>query len=281
MIDEKSGLYYESTGSENAQTIVFLHGGGVSGWMWHTHVAMLSPHYHCLVPDLPEQGNSAEVGPFSVEFAADCVADMIRNHTQGAKAHVVGLSEGAQVLVALLSRHPEVIDHAVCSSAILRPLPSGWIYARGVFRWAYRWFVAPLKNNDWWIRLNMHQSAGIGDEFFKDFKDSFQGTKESGFVNLMYHAMHFRMPGGLEKADSPVLVVVGKREYKQMKESALDLLEALSHAKGAMVSLGKGSSLVKEHNWALTAPGLFVETTKAWIEDRALPQELLRLSRTD
>ena len=39
------------------------------------------------------------------------------------RAHVVGLSEGAQVVVALLSRHPEVVDQRMISSAILRPLP--------------------------------------------------------------------------------------------------------------------------------------------------------------
>jgi len=274
-IDAKTGLYFESTGPEDKPTIVFLHGGGIGGWMWRRQVEALSSEYHCLVPDLPEQGESVNVGPFSVEFAADCVADLIRAHTHGGKAYVVGLSEGAQIVVALLSRHTDVIRSAFSSSAILRPLPGQWMYTRGLFAWSYRWFMAPLKNNDGWIRANMHGSAGIGDEYFTEFKKSFQQTTESGFSNLMYSAMHFKMPEGLEKANVPVLVVAGKLEYKQMRQSALDLLAVLPNAKGAMISLGQGSSLAKEHNWALTVPGLFTAAVKAWIENKPLPEELL------
>ena len=278
-IDSKTGLYFESTGPENAPTIVFLHGGGIGGWMWRKQVAALNSEYHCLVPDLPEQGESMAVGPFSVEFAADCVAELIRSQAHGGKAHVVGLSEGAQIVVALLSHHSEVIDHAVSSSAVLRPLPAQWMYTRGLFSLSYRWFMAPYKNNDWWIRLNMHGSAGIGDEYFTEFKKAFQETTDSGFTNLMYSTMHFKMPQGLEKANVPVLVVVGKLEYKQMQESGRDLLAVLPNARGVMVSLGQGSSLAKEHNWALTVPELFTATLKAWIEDRPLPEQLLAFDK--
>ncbi|MHC1684844.1 MAG: alpha/beta fold hydrolase [Clostridiaceae bacterium] len=276
-IDAKTGLYFEALGSQNTRSIVFLHGGGIAGWMWRYQVEYFKTKYHCLVPDLPEQGQSAGVGPFSVEGAADLIADFIRVNAHGGKAHVVGLSEGAVVLVALLSRHPEVVDHAVCSSAILRELPGNWMYTPALFKWSYRWFMAPFKNNDWWIRLNMHGAAGVSDEFYPEFKRSFQTTTESGFANLMVNAIHYRLPTGLAKANLPVLVALGKLEYKQMRQSGQDLLAALPNAQGVMVSLGKGSSLAKEHNWAMTAPQLFNQTVAAWIEDRALPEELLPL----
>ena len=278
-IDKSTGLYFESSGSEKAPTIIFLHGGGIGGWMWRKQVQALKAEYHCLIPDLPEQGESVNVGPYSVEFAADCIADLIRGQAHGGKAHVVGLSEGAQIVVALLSRHPEVIDHAVSSSAILRQLPGqDVLYTRGLFSISYRWFMAPFKNNDWWIRLNMHGAAGVADEYYPEFKKTFQQTTESGFTNLMYNALRFRLPTGLEKVDVPVLVVVGKLEYKQMIQSGLDLLVVLPNARGVMVSLGEGSSLAKEHNWAMTTPDFFTATVKAWIEDKPLPSELIPLT---
>lgn len=276
-IDTVSGLYFEEFGPVNAPTIVFLHGGGIAGWMWRYQVEFFKDKYHCLVPDLPEQGQSAAVGPFTVEFAADRIADLIHSRAHGAKAHVVGLSEGAQIVVALLSRHPASIDHAVSSSAILRPLSGQWMYTPGLFKASYRWFMAPFKNNDWWIRLNMHGAAGVGDDFYPEFKQSFQETTESGFANLMTSSLHFRLPPNLGNATAPVLVVVGKLEYKQMIQSGLDLLSELPNSHGVMVSLGKGSSLAKEHNWAMTAPALFNGTVQAWIEDRPLPAELTPL----
>jgi pimeloyl-ACP methyl ester carboxylesterase len=273
-VDMKTGLYYESTGPADAPTIVFLHGGGIGGWMWQKVVEVLSPAYHCLVPDLPEQGESLQVGPFSHAFAADCVADLIRAQAHGGKAHMVGLSEGAQIVVEMLSRHPEGMLSGISSSAILRPLPGQWMYTRSVFAWSYRLAMAPFKNNDGWIRLNMHGSAGIGDEYYPQFKKSFQQTTESGFTNLMYEAMHYRLPSGLEKVDLPVLVVAGQKEYKQMRQSALDLLHVLPQGRGAMLSLGAGSTLAKEHNWALTDPQLFAAAVRAWVEGKPLPAEL-------
>lgn len=271
-------LYYQELGSDNKPTIVLLHGGGAAGWMWRPVAEILCKEFHLLIPDLPEQGHSLDAAPFSHALAADLTADLIRSHAHGGKAAVVGLSEGAQVTVELLARHPRVMDHAVVSSAILRPLPGAWMYSPGLFRWMYRWFMAPLKDNDGWIRLNMKYSAGIGDEYFADFKQSFRETTEAGFVNLMLGAMRYRLPAGLEKADLPVLVVTGALEYRQMHDSARDLLAVLPQARGATVSFGRGSSLVKEHNWALTDPRLFAAAVRAWVRGEVLPPDLLPFS---
>lgn len=275
MRDSVFGTYFEETGTANKQTIVLLHGGGVSGWMWQGVTAILAKEYHCLVPDLPEQGESANVAPFTHVLAADNVGALIRALAHGSKAHVVGLSEGAQVAVAMLARCPEVMRSAIVSSAILRPMPGGWMYTRGMFRWSYRLFIAPLRNNDGWIRLNMRSSAGIGDEYFPQFKKSFQELSENGFVNLMYEAMHYRMPTGLEKAALPVLVVTGEHEYPQMKDSARDLLAVLPQVQGRSVCFGEGSTLAKEHNWALTDSAFFAAVAKAWVAGKELPTELL------
>jgi pimeloyl-ACP methyl ester carboxylesterase len=273
-MNESTPLFFKSTGSKDSHSIVFLHGGGAAGWMWRKQVEALSNRYHCLVPDLPEQGQSVNSGAFSMENAADLVAELISNQAYGRKAHIVGLSEGAQVAVAMLSRHPEVIDRALISSAILHPLPGMQFYTPGLIRASHRWFVEPYKNNNWWIKLNMQYAAGIPDEYFDDFKRSFQSTTEDGFTHMMLANLSFRLPSGLEKFQNPALVVTGSKEYKQMKESARDLLNVLPHAHGVVVDLGRNATLAQEHNWALTAPELFSKTIAAFIEDKPLPNEL-------
>lgn len=276
-IDSKRELYFESAGPADAPTIVFLHAGGVSGWMWQAQLEALSQQYHILVPDLPEQGESLAVAPFTHAFAAEKVAGLIRAQAHGGKAHVVGLSEGAQVTVALLAAHPEVMQTALVSSAILRPLPGSWMYTRAMFVWSYRLAMAPFKKSDAWIRLNMRYSAGIGEAYFPQFKRSFQQTTEDGFANLMTEAIQFRLPQGLERADLPVLVIAGSKEYTQMRQSALDLLAVLPNARGALLSLGPQASLAQEHNWALTDPALFTTAVRAWIEGTPLPAQLAPL----
>ena len=273
--DLTPGLYFETSGEQNPKTIVFLHGGGAAGWMWKNQVKAFKPDYHVIVPDLPEQGKSQGVGEYSTERAAELVAELIRTKAHNGISHVVGLSEGAQVTVALLARAHHVIDHAVVSSAILRPMMGSSLYTRPLLAASHRWFIEPFKNNDWWIRLNMKYSAGIPDEYYADFKLSFQEATEKSTANMMYSGLHFRLPAGLEKADVPVLVAVGKHEYKQMQESGKDLLRVLPRGQGVMVSIEPQSSLRKEHNWAMTAPELFNATVRAWIEDRPRPAQIL------
>lgn len=246
--------------------------------MWRKQVQALSPRYRCLVPDLPEQGQSLACGVYSTEKAADLVAALIRDNVKEGKAHLVGLSEGAQVVVCMLSRHPDVIESAFISSAILRPLPGAGLYTEGLFKLMHRWFIEPFKNNDWWIKLNMHYSAGIPDEFYEDFKRCFQQGTESSTTNMLLSGLRYRMPVGLENFHRKALVVTGSKEYTQMKESARDLLKSLPNVRGISVDLGPKATLAMEHNWAMTVPDLFSSTITAFIENKDLPVELKKFN---
>ena len=102
-------LNVEQYGSENRPTIVFLHGLGVSGWMWHDQVTQLEQDYHCVVVDLPGNGESYLRPWHSFAETAAQVADLIRREAHGGQAHVVGLSLGGYVTLHLLTAHPEVV----------------------------------------------------------------------------------------------------------------------------------------------------------------------------
>lgn len=209
-------------------------------------------------------------------LAAEKAAEIIRGQAHGGKAHVVGLSEGAQVAVQMLADAPERVESAVISSALLEPIPGmGWAASRAVLRWMYRLSIPPFRNADWWIRLNMRYAAGIPAQYYPQFKADFQTTTESQFTNLMYANQLFRLPAGINAAvDIPTLVVVGSKEYAAMKRSARALAAALPGAKAMEVNLGRKATLAMEHNWALTAPALFAQAARAWLEDLPLPVEL-------
>jgi len=271
-------LHFVEHGQDNDATVVLLHGGGGAGWMWRPQVEALSGAYHLLVPDLPEQGRSTEAGSFTMEHAAAMVADLIRESAHGAKAHVVGLSAGAQVGVQLLADAPEVVDTAVLSSPLTRPIPGGSLVTPGVLRWSYRLSMAPLRDVDWWIRLNMRSAAGVPDAYFGDFRESFRTLSESGFVDLMVANNTFRLPEGLGSAAARTLVVCGEREYPAMRESVIEVARALPDADARFVRHERKLTLAQEHNWNLTAPELFTATVSAWIEGGDVPAELVEAS---
>jgi pimeloyl-ACP methyl ester carboxylesterase len=266
-------LFVQESGQLTAPTVVFLHGGGGSGWMWQPQVEELGD-YHCIVPDLPEQGKSVNENPFTIQGSAEQIARLIRERGHSGKAYVVGVSEGAQVTVALLALAPELVERAVVSSALVRPLPGAGLMTPELIALSYRWSVSPFKNNEWWVRLNMKYAAGIPEKYYPQFSQTFRELTESGFTNVMIENQRFRLPQGLERVKAPTLIVVGKREYAVVRQSARDLANAIPSAQAFEVAHTRKLSLAEEHNWNLSMPELFTQTVRAWISNQPLPSAL-------
>jgi pimeloyl-ACP methyl ester carboxylesterase len=272
-------LFTLESGSPTRPAIVFLHGGGGGSWMWRDQLAALSDQFYCLAPDLPEHGQSSAVKPFSITGSAARTAELIRARVPGGRAHVVGLSEGAQIGVALLSQAPEVIERAILSSALLRPMPwLSWMFTPQMAGLSYDWGLTPFKHSEGYIRLNMKYAAGIPEEFYPQFKQAFQNYTRDSFIHGLVENQSFRLPDGLRQVQTPVLAVVGQKEYGAMRQSARDLRDILPNATGRMVNLGKKASLAQEHNWNMNAPDLFSRMVRAWVTAQELPAELLPLT---
>src|SRR4051812_48129227 len=101
-------LYVDEAGNPNAPSIIFIHGVGVSGWMWKTQIAAFSD-FHCLNVDLPGHGKSNHVPWVSLADTADQIAAVIRSRGTNGRAHVVGLSLGGHIAMSLLERHSSVL----------------------------------------------------------------------------------------------------------------------------------------------------------------------------
>jgi pimeloyl-ACP methyl ester carboxylesterase len=149
------------------------------------------------------------------------------------------------------------VDHAIVSSALVRPIPGGGLLTPGLIAFAYRWSVPPFKNSAWWVRLNMKYAAGVPDQYYPQFSQTFRELTESGFTNVMIENQRFRLPQGLDRVKAPTLIVVGKHEYAAMRQSARDLAAAIPGAQAYEVVHTRKMSLAEEHNWSLTAPDLF------------------------
>jgi len=264
-------LYVNESGPAAAPTLVFLHGGGGAGWMWQPQLEAFSD-YHCLAPDLPEHARSADVKPFTIAGAAAHIADLIRTRAHGGRAHVVGLSEGAQTLVALLALAPDLVDHAVVSSALVRPIPGMRFVSPGLIAWMTDLYM-PFKDGEFWVRANM-KGNGVPDRFYPEFKETTRLLTTALFVNILVENQRFRLPEGLGKVKAPTLVVAGKKEYGIMRQSVRDVAAAIPGAKGCLVAHSRRLSLAEEHNWNLAVPDLFNRTVRAWITGQPLPGEL-------
>lgn len=240
----------------------FLHGGGMSGWMWDDQVQELSEEYHCLVPDLPEHGKSMEVKPFSIGKSAEVIAVLIRERARGGKAHVVGLSLGAQIAVQLLSTTPEVIDHAIINSALVRRLPYMNKFIKPMVM-----LTMPLVRNKSFARLQA-KALHIPETSFAMYYEETKSVSADTLSRILIENANFGLPKGLDKVEVPTLILVGQKERGVMHKSAQDLLTAIPHARGYMIQ-GVG------HGFNLEDPVLFNHILRAWIKDESLPMDKL------
>ncbi|MEN6293370.1 MAG: alpha/beta hydrolase [Methanobacterium sp.] len=252
-------LYIKETGKSNDETIVFLHGDGIAGWMWDEQLKAFGD-YHCIIPDLPGHGKSAEVKSFSVQSAADMIIDIIKNKAKNGKAHLVGLSLGAQIVVQILNTAPEVVNHALISGAIVRnsrPTESFLELLDNLIA-----LYLPDKNKT--IRIMSYvRSYNIPKNLRSKFKESTYVIESYSLDKILRETILFKMPDNLEHVDVPVLVMTGEKDYRIVNESALNLLNVLPSSKGAI-------ALKVGHLWNIENPEMFNNVLRAWISNEDL-----------
>ncbi|WP_414470164.1 alpha/beta fold hydrolase [Methanobacterium sp. ACI-7] len=257
-------LYFKEAGKSNDETIIFLHSEGIAGWMWDKQLEAFGD-YHCICLDLPGHGKNAEVKPFTIKGTTDVIIDIIKNKAKNGKAHLVGISLGAQIALQILSVAPEVVDRVLISGALVRnsrPSLSFLNLLNDLIE-----IYLPDKNKT--IRIMSYVRAyNIPKNLRGEFKKSTYVIKPDSLDRIIRENMFFKMPSGLKNTDVPVLVMTGQKDFRIIKESAINLLDVLPNSKGA-VALKVG------HIWNIENPELFNKTLRAWMADEGLPEGLI------
>src|SRR5437867_1772653 len=120
-------VYYErrGRGAADAPAIVFLHGLGSCADDWTWQIPAFERDHRLLLVDLPGHYRSPlPAGPLSVDAMADAVGVLLARLGEP-PAHVVGLSLGGCVALALALRAPERVRSLTVVNAFARPLPAG------------------------------------------------------------------------------------------------------------------------------------------------------------
>ena len=259
-------LYYQETGARNGETLVFLHGGGLAGWIWEEQVKAF-PDYHCLVPDLPEHGKSAGVQPFTLEDAASRVVDLVRERAPDGKAHLVGLALGAQVILQILATAPEVVRNALITGTLLQSTPHTESLQELLDYTLTDYKV--VKDSRFLIKANMRM-YNISKSHFDQFQESTRRIKADSMDRILQANLFFTLPPGLEKADIPVRVMMGEKDYKVIKESAGELIRAIPQSEAYLVPK-------RGHMWSMESPELFNQVLRSFINKEELPPAIKRM----
>lgn len=123
-------LYYEACGDRPGSPVVFLHGLGSSTADWRGQVAAFQARHRVIALDLPAHGRTARRGgppggSLRVEGMAAAVGGLLARLGE-APAHVVGLSLGGCVAMALALSAPASVRSLTLVNTFARLRPAGW-----------------------------------------------------------------------------------------------------------------------------------------------------------
>ncbi|KAF9774460.1 hypothetical protein IL306_007538 [Fusarium sp. DS 682] len=264
-------LFFKSYNGTSSTTIVLLHGLFSCNLEWE-HVIPHLNDYHLIVPDLPKHSQSREIGPWSIELAADSVAHLIRKHAHGGQAHVVGLSLGGFTTMELIRRHPDLVKSAfVTGSTPFRPWQV-WAAERP----SLLHYGLKLVLNSGFYTLSVWMK-GLKDH--TQLKNEIAANNDWNLVNDAYAGLtkwqHDNVKDVADK-DKQILVTAGDQgdDVEGAKEMAKTFRKE-GHEDG-----NKSTACVIRgavHAWNLQFPELFAEGIQAWVEDKPLPEGFVNL----
>ena len=206
-------MQFREFGEAKRETIVLLHGGGLSWWNYRETAEMLKNEFHIILPIL--DGHAGSDRPFtSIEENAAEIISWIDAHCGGSVLLIGGLSLGGQILLEMLSQRRNLCSCALVESAAVIPSRLTNALIAPVFGCSYG-----LIQNRSFARLQF-QSLHIRPELFEDYYRDTCQIKNSDMVAFMKASTAYALKDTIRSSKANVRVYYGGKEPAEIKRSA-------------------------------------------------------------
>lgn len=206
-------MKYREYGSDQKDTILLLHGGGLSWWNYRAVAEFLQAEYHIILPVL--DGHAGSDRPFmTIEDNAAEIISFIDSYLEGSVQVIGGLSLGAQILLEMLSQRGSICRYALVESAAVIPSKITYAMIDPVFGCSYG-----LIKNKAFATLqfrSLHMAPALFEEYYRD---TCQIRKEDMIAFLKANTSYEPKPA-LQRCRADVRIAVGGKERNGMQRSA-------------------------------------------------------------
>lgn len=213
-------MNYIENGHTNKDTIILLHGGGLSWWNYRKASEKLSSDYRVILPIL-EGHTGSDAGFTTIEHNAAEIISFIDEHFGGSVLLIGGVSLGGQILLDILSQRMNICRYALIESALV--IPSRFLHA----------MIPPafgschgLIRHQWFSRLQF-RSLRIHPEFFEEYYRDTCGISKSDMIAFLQANSMYSLKESVRDSSAGVYVFVGEKENKAMRRSAEIIHETL------------------------------------------------------
>ena len=205
-------MRYVEYGAQNSQTIILLHGGGLSWWNYRDVAQLLSERFHVVLPIL--DGHADSNAPFtSIEDNAARIIAHIDQHFGGKVLAICGLSLGGQIATEILTQRSDICRFALLESTLVKPSSLTHVLIKPTFGMSYG-----LIKQKWFAKM---QAAylGIPKKLFDDyFRDTCKISKEDMIAFLQSNSTYSIKPA-LQDAQAKAHIVFGSNEQSSIRTS--------------------------------------------------------------
>lgn len=213
-------MRYVEYGKENQDTILLLHGGGLSWWNYEAVAESLQEEYHIVLPIL--DGHAESGRPFTtIENNAKEIIEYIDTFWGGSVLLIGGLSLGGQIVLEILSQREDICKYAIIESALVRP--SKWMYS--MIEPAFGSCYGLIKQK-WFSRLQFQSLKIRPDLFERYFADTCAISRNDMIAFLQANSL-YSLKESIRSCRAKVFIAVGGKENGSMLRSAKDIHDAL------------------------------------------------------
>ena len=239
-------------GKQNQNTVLLLHGGGLSWWNYREVAKHLEKDCHVILPVLDGHADSGVPITSIADNAAGLIA-YIDAHLGGQVTVLGGLSLGGQVALEMLSQRPGICRFALIESAPVKPSKLTHALIGPTFGMSYG-----LVKQRWFARMQADY-LGIPKALFEDyFRDTCAITKADMIAFLKANCA-YELQSALAETAAKVKIVAGAKEQKNILDSAKLLCRTIS---GSRLEILPG---LRHGDLSLNKPELYAKILTDWI----------------
>lgn len=214
-------------GETDNDKILILHGGGLSWWSLEPIIRILSKDFHVITPVIDGHGEDGETTFISISNISEKIISYVDENCNSFVKAICGLSIGAQIVVDILSKRYDIARFSIIESALVKPINFLNLLYLPMVSVSY-----PLVKYKWYSKLQSKVLFVPDENLNKYYEDSCKISKES-LINITLSNGLFKLDPNIRNTKTKVLILVGEKEIKKMKQSAIELHENI-----------KGSELV-------------------------------------
>ena len=247
-------MTYKEFGKEKKETVLLLHGGGLSWWNYREAAEQLKEEYHVILPVL--DGHAGSGYPFtSIEDNARRIIAFIDGKLGGHVSLIGGLSLGGQVLLEMLSQKKDICENAIAESAAVIPSP------------VTRAMIAPSLAASYGLVKNrafakaQFRSLHMKRELFEEYyRDTCLITRQD-MTSFLKASAGYALNDQIKKTEANMYIFCGEKENARVRRSAQMIRDAVP---GSRFQVLPG---LRHGEFSINHPAQYADTVRKILND--------------